>query len=294
MSGPRRRPGTVFLGGRFVAAAEARISAFDRGFLYGDGLFETVRIYTGRPFALTEHLQRMRFAAARIGLPVPHGTAWWQAMIAELLRRNRLSRSDAAVRVTVTRGAAGAGLLAPRRSRPTIFALARRLPRELHVWQRVGVDVALLPFHPGLDGYLSGLKTTDYLTALVGKAMASERGAFEGIYQTRTGQILEGTTSNVFIMRRGVVETPSLRHGILAGITRGHVLEIARQAGMPVAERTIRARELQEADEGFLTASTIEIVPIRSVNGRRLRSSGNTVAKLRRLFHSSRLDGRIG
>jgi branched-chain amino acid aminotransferase len=285
MSRPRRRSGTVFLGGRFVAAADARISAFDRGFLYGDGLFETVRIYAGRPFALVEHLERMRFAADRIGLSVPNEPAWWREMIAELLRRNRLSRSDAAVRVTVTRGATGAGLLPPRRSRPTIFAVARRLPRELSSWQRVGVDVTLLPFHPGLDGYLSGLKTTDYLTALVGKAIARERGAFEGIYLTQTGKLLEGTTSNVFIVRRGVVETPPLRHGILAGITRGHVLEVARQARIPVAERPIHARELRTADEAFLTASTIEIVPIRSVEGRRLRRSGNTVARLRELFH---------
>jgi branched-chain amino acid aminotransferase len=289
MTVAQRGAATVFLDGRFVAAGAARVSPFDRGFLYGDGLFETIRIYDGRAFALDEHLERMRSAARRVRLRIPSATRWWESMIRELLGRNRLSRSEAAVRITVTRGLGGDGLVAPRRNKPTIFAIARSIPRNLASWQTKGVAVIVLPFHPGVGGYLSGLKTTDYLTAIVGKALAHERGAFEGLYKASSGHILEGTTSNVFIVRRGIIATPPVCQGILAGITRRHVIDVAVRAGMRVVERDVHVSEVMKADEAFLTASTIEIVPIIRVDGRALRRSGNTVATIQELFRRSRV-----
>ena len=149
--------------------------------------------------------------------------------------------------MTITRGAGGAGLVPPRGIRPTILVVARALPRHVSSWQQSGVPVVLLPFHPGLDGLLGGLKTTDYLTALMGKMLAREHGAFEGIYQTASGEVLEGTTSNVFLANGRRLETPPVSRGILPGITRERVLAIARRNGFAVRERTIRTRELRDA-----------------------------------------------
>jgi branched-chain amino acid aminotransferase len=200
------------------------------------------------------------------------------------LQRNRLGSRDAVVRITVTRGAGGDGLVPPRRIRPTVLVIARSLPRAVSKWQHAGVPVVLLPFHPGLGGLLGGIKTTDYLTALVGKSLAREHGAFEGIYQTPSGEVLEGTTSNVFLVSGRRVETPPVSRGILPGITRERVLSLARRNGFTVRERTIRASELRRAEAAFLTASTIEVMPIRSVDGRPLRGDRSVVEALHEIF----------
>ncbi len=288
MSDAPRFAGSIFVDGAFVPAARAQVSALDRGLLYGDGLFETFRTYRGIPFALDDHLSRLRQAAERIRLPVRRSSSWWRTVIAEVLRRNRLDSRDAVVRVTITRGAGGAGLIPPRGIRPTILVVARALPRQVSSWQQSGVPVVLLPFHPGLDGLLGGLKTTDYLTALMGKMLAREHGAFEGIYQTASGEVLEGTTSNVFLANGRRLETPPVSRGILPGITRERVLSIARRNGFAVRERTIRTRELRDAQAAFLTASTIEVMPIRSVDGHPLRGDRSSVAALHQLFRTDR------
>ena len=280
----------VFLDGKFVASRAARVSALDRGLLYADGIFETVRSYAGHPFALGDHLIRLRDGAAHIRLPLRQTDAWWRRVIAELLQRNHLVRGDAAVRLTITRGVGGDGLLPPRRPRPTVLVIARRLPRDIERLQRRGVGVLLLPFHPGLGGYLSSVKTTDYLTAALGKALARERGAFEGLYVTKSGRILEGTTSNLFVLRGRSLATPPLEGNVLPGVTRGKVLEIARASGFAVRERVIRRDDLLKADEAFLTATTIEIVPIRRVD-RVSIGSGRfpQTTKLQALFREHRL-----
>ncbi|MGH7898770.1 MAG: aminotransferase class IV [Candidatus Binatia bacterium] len=277
----------LYLNGRFVAASAASVSAEDRGLLYGDGLFETVRIYHGRPFALDRHLWRLRQAGERVRMRIPGSRRWWEAILSELLRRNRLDGKDAAVRVTITRGVGGVGLLPPRRTRQTILASANRISSELGEWQRRGVAVVLLPFSPGSDAFLTGIKTTDYLTALIGKAMARERDAFEGIYCSRDGRVLEGTTTNVFVIHGKQLLAPPVESGILPGITRAQVLRIARRIGLEPHERAIRIRDLELADEAFLTASTIEIVPIATVDRKPIGLRGHhpKTDELRRLFH---------
>lgn len=263
----RRAKEVVFLDGRFIDGRTARVSALDRGFLYADGLFETIRIYSGRPYALEEHLARFENAAKSIRLPLPGPSSWWRATIERLLARNGLARSDAAVRITVTRGKGGDGLVFPEVPRPTVLVLARPLAPGLDEMRRTGIAVTLLGFHPGHDGLLEGLKTTNYLTAAIGKTLARERGAFEGLYQRR-GEILEGTTSNLFVVRRGRVRTPALSRGILAGTTRDRVIALAHEHGIGIREGRITTRDLLEADEAFLTASTIEVLPIATVDGR--------------------------
>ena len=260
----------VFLDGRFVSSAKARVSPLDRGFLYGDGLFETIRIYSGEPFALEQHLRRLKAAGRRIQLPIPHTVRWWRETTVELLGRSGLRGRDAAVRITITRGVGGDGLLLPRKPRPTLLMFARPLPSDLETLKRRGVKVTLLDFHPGVRGLLEGLKTTDYLTAALGKTLARARGAFEGIYRTKAGEILEGTTSNVFTVQDGCLVTPGVPRGVLPGTTRDRVLSLARGAGIPIREGRLSVSGLLKADEAFLTASTIEIVPIVLVDDARI------------------------
>jgi aminodeoxychorismate lyase len=261
----------VYLNGRFLPASRARVQALDRGLLYGDGLFETLLVRAGRPIALREHLQRLRDGARRIGLSLAADREWWRRLAEEVVRRNRLEGGEAAVRITVTRGSGGEGLLPPRKPRPTLLVSARAVDPEVAQHRRRGVRVVFLPFHPGRGGLLAGVKTTAYLAAVIGKEAARRRGAFEGIYTTEDGEVLEGTTSNLFVVRNGRLLTPPASSGILAGVTRRTVLALARRAGLRVAEQKLRKTEVLGAEEAFLTASTLGIVPIRMLEQRCFR-----------------------
>ncbi len=253
--------GAVHLNGRLVSAARARVSVFDRGFLYGDGLFETVRTYGGVPFALAEHLERLQASCAFLGIPFPQVP--WERRIGELLRRNRLRRADAWARLTLTRGVAPAGLAPPPRVTPTVLIIAGRVDAGVERLQRRGAPVVLLPF--GRSGFMAEHKTLDYVAGALGKTLASHHRAFEGLYVGADGLVTEGTTSNVFAVRRGRLMTPPLG-GILPGVMRRHVIALARQNGTEVVEAPLSAGALAEADEVFLTSSVVEIVPVVRVD----------------------------
>jgi len=255
-----RLTGTVFLDGRLVNAAGARVSAFDRGLLYGDGLFETLRSYQGRLFALDRHLARLRGTARWLGIPVP--TMDWRRQISAVLRRNRLLGVDASVRITLTRGPAAPGLLPPAHPRPTVLIICAGVPATLAGVQRRGARVALLPFTRG--GVIAGHKLLDYVPAILGRVLARRQRAFEGLFVDARGYLSEGTTSNLFVVRRGRLLTPPLdgEAGVLPGVTRSLVIAVATAAGIRVQERRLRVSDLVGADEAFLTASMAEVVPI--------------------------------
>ena len=256
--------GVVFLDGRYLPASQARVSVFDRGLLFGDGAFETVRCYGTSPFSLAAHLERLEGTASRIGIPIRFPEPTWRRRFGEIVRRNHLERDGATVRLTITRGPDSQGMLPPADPRPTVLLTARPLDPRIPRLQRRGADVVLLPFHPGVGGLLSGEKTLLYLTAVLGKERALRRGAFEGIYMSGN-EILEGTTSNLFVARNGILSTPPLEAGVLPGITRRTVIALARDAGIRVRERKLRVLDLTSADEAFLTASIIEVIPVRRV-----------------------------
>lgn len=255
-----RLTGTVFLDGRLVNAAGARVSAFDRGLLYGDGLFETLRSYQGRLFALDRHLARLRGTARWLGIPVP--AMDWRRQISAVLRRNRLLGVDASVRITLTRGPAAPGLLPPAHPRPTVLIICAGVPATLAGVQRRGARVALLPFTRG--GVIAGHKLLDYVPAILGRVLARRQRAFEGLFVDARGYLSEGTTSNLFVVRRGRLLTPPLdgEAGVLPGVTRSLVIAVATAAGIRVQERRLRVSDLVGADEAFLTASMAEVVPI--------------------------------
>ena len=269
----------VFVDGAFVAAERARVSVFDRGFQFGDALFETIRTYHGEPFALRDHLQRMKTGARALGFAIAGSEAHWRRTIGELLRRNRRLGADAAVRITVTRGPDGRSLLPPRHPKPTVVVALRPIDPRVARLRRRGAAVVLVPFHPGFGGLLAATKTTDYAAAIVAKEMARRRRAFEAIYRLPDGTLAEGATTNLFVVEKGILVTPPIGAGILPGVTRRTVLDLARRAGIPAREEAVTERRLLGADEALLTATTIELVPIRSVDGRALRDAGGVVTR---------------
>jgi len=273
-------PKYVELNGSIVPASRARVSVFDRGLLYSDGLFETLRAYGGVPFALEHHLARLQASARFLGIVLPRKP--WRRSIAALLARNGLRRDDAAVRITVTRGAAAPGLLPPRTS-PTVFIVATALDPAIARVQRHGARVVLLPF--ARDGFLGEHKVLNYLPAVLAKVIAARHRAFEALFVDREGLVTEGTTSNVFVWRRGQLLTPPLG-GILPGLTRRLVIEAAAIDGIGVVERGLRAQDLLSADEAFLTSSLAEVVPIVAVDAHAIGDGqvGKRTARLQRQY----------
>lgn len=255
----------VWIDGRPVPAARAVVSAFDRGFLYGDAVFETVRAYAGRLFLWPLHERRLAASLRRFRIPRP-AVDLRVALEAVLAAR---ARGDAAVRVTVTRGV-GEGLLPPARLRPTVVVSARDVPSDLPAQREHGVAAVLLPFGHGRGGVADGHKTNAYLPAILGRIEAAARGAAEAIYVEADGTASEGTTSNLFAVRGGRIATPPLDAGCRPGVTRAIVVRLARAAGLEVEIAPLAARELGAADELFFTASTIEVLPVVRLGRRRI------------------------
>ena len=258
----------VWLNGRVLRARDARLSALDRGLLHGDGLYDTWRTYGGEPYAVAAHLRRLAAAARVLHLPPPGPAAVWARRARTIVRRNGLA--DATIRLTITRGAAGDYLVPDRRARQTQLLTVRRLPADLAAQQVHGIAVVLLPFPRDVAAPWAALKLLGHPSAVIGRTLALRRGAREGLYVTAGGEVTEGTTSNVFMVERGAVVTPPATGGVLGGVTRDLVLRLARRAALPVREESIAVGRLRRATEVFVTASTVEILPVVRLDGRRV------------------------
>ncbi len=263
---PARPPGStadfVWLDGRIVPAGRAVVSAFDRGFLYGDAFFETIRAYDGRLFLWEEHLRRLGASLRRFAVPRP--AADLRRAATDLLAACGLR--EAAIRLTVTRGV-GEGLAPPPGIAPTVLLTARAVAPDLAAQRQAGVAAIRLPFGHGQRSPRSGHKSTDYLAAVAGRMLAGRRRAAEALFVEADGCVSEGTTSNLFVVRGGTLRTPPLEAGCLPGITRQHVLAIARRAGLEVRQTPVRATSLASADELFVTGTVIEILPVVRLDG---------------------------
>ena len=273
--------GFVFLNGRIIDASRATISVYDRGLLYGDGLFETMRAYKGIAFAIEEHFHRMRTSADILGLPVPDLD--WPTIITELLEKNGLANQDAWVRLTITRGPAEPRVIPPDLAKPTSILMVRPLDREIATHQKRGVKVALLPF--SRHGFIPEHKSLNYLPAVVGRVLAMYHGAYEGLFVRSDHVLTEGTTTSAFIVRDGTLLTAP-EGGILPGVTRHAVMELAQANNIRVLEREITTTDLRLADEAFITSSMIEIIPIVQVDEAALGKGhpGPVTTKLQKLY----------
>ncbi len=268
----------VCLNGDIIERDAAMVGAFDRSFLYGDGLFETVRAYGGVPFMLSEHLTRMGDSAAELGIVMPDAGDI-ATVVVRLIEMNELA--DAYVRITLSRGAHTGKLVPDEPTQPTLLIETRELhPYPAEMYER-GASIIVSSSVHNSASQVSRHKTTSYLASILAKREAEERGADEAILLDHTGHVAEGTVSNVFCMRGGRLLTPPLDMNILPGITRQCVLGLARESGIEIEETPFRAAALQSADEVFLTNSLMEVMPVGLIDGGALANvPGPVTAKL--------------
>lgn len=276
-----------YLNGRFVDVSRAKISALDRGFLFGEGLFETWRTYRGEPYAIRDHLERMSRSARRIGIAFDPDEPW-EKRCRELTRRAGMLASDGAVRMTITRGHGPVSLVVDKTLEPTTLMLFRPLEPTLAQAKSRGVAILPVSVGTGVSEHWRQVKSLNYLPAILARIQARKHGCFEAVYHTETRRgtsVLEGTTSNVFIVRRGVVRTAPISAGLLPGVTRRKTLRLARRIAS-VKEDLFSVEELAGADEVFLTASSIEVVPVVRVGKRKVASGrpGPVTLEIQRMY----------
>jgi branched-chain amino acid aminotransferase len=263
--------GVVDIDGVLQPARDAKISVFDRGFLYGDSAFEVVRTYGHVPFRGREHIARLARSCERLRMALPVAPAELEARIARAVAAS--GQIECWVRVVVTRGVGPIGLDLRAELQPSVlvFALPLKAPDER--WYREGIAVGLVHTLRTVDGTkAAGAKTSNYLASMLALDEVKQRGCQEAIILGAQGEVVEGATSNVFTARAGALSTPPITAGILEGITRRTVLELAAERSIPCHERELRPDDLLAADEVFITSSIRELVPVTSVDGARIGS----------------------
>lgn len=262
----------LWLDGKLVPTGDAHVSPFDHGLLVGDGVFETLRVYDGVPFAWTRHHRRLVRSAAGLGLTAP-GSQELRAAVDAVLAANGLT--EGRVRLTVTGGPSPLGSERGDGPPTVIVAAAPAAP-----WPPT-VDVVIVPWSRNENGAVAGLKTTSYAENVRALAYAREHDAGEAVFLNTRGDLCEATGSNLFVVGDGVVRTPPADAGCLLGVTRALVLELCVEHGMPAEEAVLAPESVRDADEAFLTSSTREVQPIGRVDGRALPSApGPTSEKL--------------
>ena len=256
--------GYVCIDGQLCAAAEARVSVFDRGFLYGDSAFEVMRVYGGKPFCEREHLDRLSGSCERILIPAMDQAGWSRDIHRTL---QAAGWSDAYVRIMVTRGVGPMGLDIAGAGSPSVIVMVMPLHTPPQTAYDDGIAVGLSRAARATDGTAAvGAKTSNYLGAVLALHEVKQRGAAEALVVGPGGEVVEGATSNVFLVRGGVLVTPPLAAGILAGITRKLIIEIAKELGISVREEQVYPTDLYAADEVFITSTIRELLPVVRVD----------------------------
>ncbi len=265
---------------KIVDSPASALSALDRGFLLGDGVFETLRIYAGKPFKLDDHLARLSDACARTSIMVNSGVE--SLTRREIDRAGSIGLSEAVMRITISRGL-GLGLgTDPDDS--TVVTLIESLPTLNPGWYERGLDVVIAQGRKNEFSETVGIKTTAYLDSIVAFRAAAQKGAADALFLDTRGHLSEATASNLFVLSAGALHTPPLECGAMPGITRSCVIEIAKTAGIAVnSQAPLDPAALKTADEVFLTSSIREIVPVISCDGLRV-GNGKPGAVTRRMI----------
>jgi len=257
----------IYIDGKYYDQKNAKISVFDHGLLYGDGIFEGIRAYNGRVFKLTEHIDRLFYSAKAILLKIPRSHGEIVRAVVETCRRNKLR--DGYVRLLVTRGAGTLGLNPNRCKNPSLIIIADKIqlyPAELY---ERGMEIITVPTTRNLHSALNpAIKSLNYLNNILAKIEANNAGCEEAIMLNAEGFVSECTGDNIVIVKAGQMLTPPLSAGALYGITRGVVIELAREEGLTVAEPNLTRYDLFNADECFLTGTGAELIPIVKIDGR--------------------------
>jgi branched-chain amino acid aminotransferase len=257
--------------GNVVPAEQARVSVLDNGFTFGDAVYETLRTYAGRPFHLDRHLERLRASAARLGFAAPFGDEVFARRLDELL--GRAGNEESYIRVILTRGEGDISYRFDRVKGPTLVMVVKPFepPPERDYVEGIPVVIASVRRnHPrALD---PAIKSNNLLNNILAVREGQAQGAAEAILLNDLGEVAEGASSNVFVVKRGRATTPPLEAGILSGITRRLVLDLCRELGVPAREETLLVADLFAADEVFITSTTKEAAPVRTIDGKPVAS----------------------
>jgi branched-chain amino acid aminotransferase len=258
---------TIYLDGKFVPEADAKVSVFDHGLLYGDGIFEGIRFYNGRVFRLEDHLERLWDSARSICLEIPIGRGEMTEALLETIRRNDLR--EGYIRLIVTRGVGNLGLNPAQCKRPSIIIIATTIalyPKE--VCERGLTVVTCATRRTGAAALNPAVKSLNYLNNVMARIEANLAGADEALMLNDAGNVAECTADNVFIIKRGQIFTPPISAGALRGITRAVAFDIAAELGIKITETDVTRHDVFVADECFLTGTAAEVIPVVKADGR--------------------------
>lgn len=283
----------IFLNDRFVRREEAVVSVFDHGFLYGDGIYETLRSYGSRLFMCQQHVARLFRSAEAIGLSIPIQREQWPELLYEAMARNDVGtpQRDAYLRITVSRGVGSIGLDPGLCPSPTIVIMAQPLVVPAAARYETGVDVMLATTRRNLPSALSPqIKSLNFLNNILAKREALAAGVFDSILLNWEGHLTECTISNLFFATDGQLRTPSLECGLLNGITRSIVLQLAKDQNIAAVEGRFTPAQLYQSDESFVTNTSLEIMPVTAVDRKPIGDGkpGPVTRKLRALFLGAR------
>ena len=273
----------VWINGRFFGAGSAKVSVFDRGFLYGDGLFETMRAYNGRILKLGGHLSRLFGSAKIMMMNIPYSKKNLERAVYKTLKSNRLK--EAYIRLTVTRGEGAFTLKGGRISKPNIVIAVKEFTPYPERSYSCGISAGISDITKDEHSPLSKIKTLNFLDCILARMRARSDGFDEAILENSKGCVAEAATSNIFLVKEGRLATPSLDSGILPGITRAAVIRIAGRLGIDVAERAVYRNELTGADEVFLTNTLAEIMPVVKID--HMPIGGGRPGRITKLLHKA-------
>ncbi|MGE4273314.1 MAG: branched-chain-amino-acid transaminase [Desulfitobacterium sp.] len=257
----------IYLNGEYVTKEEAKISVFDHGLLYGDGIFEGIRAYHGRVFKCQEHLDRLYESAKTIMLNIGISKPEMEEVLCSTLRKNNLD--NAYIRLVVTRGVGDLGLDPNNCKAASIICIADQIkiyPQHMYENGLEVKTVAVRRTNP--DSLSPRVKSLNYLNNIMAKIESTQAGVVEAIMLTQEGYVVEGTADNIFILRRGALLTPPLSAGCLEGVTRNTVIALAKKAGLEVREELFNRHDVYNADECFLTGTAAELIPVVQADGR--------------------------
>jgi branched-chain amino acid aminotransferase len=257
----------IYIDGKYYDEKDAKISVFDHGLLYGDGVFEGIRAYNGRVFRLKEHIDRLFCSAKSILLTIPLAHAKLMAAVVDTCRKNKLR--DGYIRLVVTRGVGTLGLNPNRCKNPSVIIIADKIQLYPAEYYQRGLEIVTVPTVRNLHSALNpAIKSLNYLNNILAKIEAGNAGCEEAVMLNAEGFVAECTGDNLFIISEGQLLTPPLSAGALYGITRRVVMELAADSGVKVEEKNLTRHELFNAEECFLTGTGAELIPVVKIDGR--------------------------
>jgi branched-chain amino acid aminotransferase len=276
----------VWIDGKLYDKADAKISVYDHGLLYGDGIFEGIRVYNGKIFEADAHLDRLWASAKAIRLAIPVTRQQLVAAIEETVKANGFR--DCYIRAVVTRGTGDLGINPLKSPRPTVFVIADLIavhPKEMYEKGIAIITSSYIRNHP--NSLSSRIKSLNYLNNVLAKIEANDAGVAEAVMLNHEGFVAECTVENIFVVKGGEVQTPGTTEGILEGVTRAVMLKLCRRMNVPCVEKRLERHDLYAADECFLTGTGAEVIPVTKVDGREV-GNGQPGPVTRRLIDAFR------